>query len=76
LGDIHTTVTSLKLYGTYALNRQSGVRLDDIYDQYKTDDWTWSRWSYTDAAPGGTTVTQDPNQKVNFVGVSYYDRFQ
>jgi hypothetical protein len=42
------------------------------FDQYRTDDWTWANWVYTD----GTTVTQDPNQKVHFIGVSYYYRFQ
>ena len=70
--DSTTKVTTLKLYGKYALDRQSGVRLDWIYDQYQTDDWTWSRWVYAD----GTTVMQDPNQKVNFVGVTYYYKFQ
>ena len=72
LPDITTKVTTLKLYGKYALDRKSGVRLDLIYDQYQTDDWTWSRWVYSD----GTTVLQDPDQKVNYVGVSYYYKFQ
>ncbi len=72
LDSIETKVTTFGLYGKYALNRQSGVRLDWIYDQYQTDDWTWSRWVYAD----GTTVMQDPNQKVNFVGVTYYYKFQ
>jgi len=26
----------------------SGIRLDYIYDRYKTDDWTWSNWMYAD----------------------------
>lgn len=71
LNDIHTKIDTFKLYGKYAIDRHSGVRLDYIYDQYKTDDWTWANWVYTD----GTTVRQDPNQKVNFVGVSYYYKF-
>jgi len=71
LPDITTKVTTLKLYGKYALDRMSGVRVDWIYDQYQTDDWTWSRWIYAD----GTTVLQDPDQKVNFVGVTYYYKF-
>jgi len=72
LPDITTKVTTLRFYGKYALDRMSGVRLDLIYDQYQTDDWTWSRWIYSD----GTTVLQDPNQKVNFLGVTYYYKFQ
>lgn len=72
LPDIHTKVTSLQLYGKYALTRQSGLRVDYIYDRYQTDDWTWANWIY----PDGTTILQDPDQKVNFVGVSYYYKFQ
>jgi MtrB/PioB family decaheme-associated outer membrane protein len=72
LPDIETKVTTLKLYGKYALNRHSGVRVDYIYDRYETDDWTWANWVYTD----GTTVLQEPDQKVNFVGVSYYYRWR
>ena len=72
LPDIHTKVTTLKLYGKYALTRQSGLRVDYIYDRYQTDDWTWANWVY----PDGTTVLQNPDQKVNFVGASYYYKFQ
>ena len=72
LPNITTKVTSLKLYGKYALDRRSGVRLDYVYDQYQTDDWTWALWNYGD----GTTVLQNPEQKVNYVGVSYYYKFQ
>ena len=72
LPDIDTKVTTLKVYGTYALNRHSDIRVDYIHDRYETDDWTWTTWTYTD----GTTLTQDPDQKVNFVGVSYYYRWK
>jgi MtrB/PioB family decaheme-associated outer membrane protein len=72
LPDIHTKVTTLKLYGKYMLDRSSGIRVDFIHDRYKTDDWTWANWTYTTSVDGGTTVLQDPDQKVNFIGVSYY----
>ena len=75
LPDIETKVTTLKLYGKYALNRYSGVRVDYIYDRYQTDDWTWANWNYS-VLDGGTTVRQEPDQKVNFVGVSYYYRWR
>jgi len=71
LRTIPTKIDRFQLYGKYAIDHHSGVRLDYIFDQYRTDDWTWSRWIYSD----GTTVMQDPNQKVNFVGVSYYYKF-
>jgi MtrB/PioB family decaheme-associated outer membrane protein len=72
LPDITTKLTRINLFGKYALQKNSGVRLDYIYDRYKTDDWTWSTWMYAD----GTTITQNPDQKVNFFGVTYYYRWQ
>lgn len=72
LPDIHNKTTSLKLFGTYALQKQSTVRLDYIHDRRTTDDWTWSGFTYND----GTTVYLDPNQKVHFIGVSYIYKFQ
>ncbi len=74
LADIDTEVTTVKLSAKYALRRNADVRLTYIHDQYKTDDWTWANWNYS-VVDGGTTVLQDPNQKVDFVGVSYYYRF-
>ncbi len=71
---IHTKVTSLKLSAKYALQRNSGVRVIYSYDRYRTDDWTWANWNYS-PADGGTTVLQNPNQKVNFIGVAYYYRW-
>jgi hypothetical protein len=74
LVDINTKVTTVKLAAKYALRRNAGVRVTYIHDQYKTDDWTWANWNYS-VVDGATTVLQDPNQKVDFVGVSYYYRF-
>jgi len=70
--DVSTQLTRLNLFLKYALAKNQGLRLDYIYDQFKTDDWTWTSWNFTD----GTRLTQNPDQKVNFVGVSYYFRFQ
>lgn len=70
--DINTKLTTIKLWGAYALAKNSGIRVYYIFDRFDTDDWTWTSWVYTD----GTTVSQDPRQTVNFLGVSYYYRFQ
>jgi MtrB/PioB family decaheme-associated outer membrane protein len=72
LPNVKTQLTRLNLFGRYMLQKNAGVRLDYIYDRYKTDDWTWSNWMYAD----GTRVTQDPDQTVNFVGVTYFVRWQ
>jgi MtrB/PioB family decaheme-associated outer membrane protein len=72
LPDSHTKTTRLNLFARYALQKNSGVRLDYIYDRFKTDDWTWASWTFAD----GTTLTENPTQRVNFLGVSYYYKFQ
>jgi len=72
LPDVHNKLTRLNLFARYALQKNSGVRLDYIYDRFKTDDWTWESWTYAD----GTHLAENPTQKVNFLGVSYYYRFQ
>ena len=71
LPDVSTRLTSLKLFGKYAIQKNAGVRLDYIYDRFKTDDWTWTTWTYTD----GTQLTQNPTQTVHFIGLSGYYRF-
>jgi MtrB/PioB family decaheme-associated outer membrane protein len=70
--DIDTKLTTFKLWATYALAKNSGIRLDYIFDRFDTNDWTWTTWVYSD----GTTITQEPRQTVNFLGLSYYYRFQ
>lgn len=70
--DVNYKVTTFKLRGSYALTKASSLRLQYIYDRFKTDDWYWMSFTYGD----GTTVTQEPDQKVHFVGVAYQYRFQ
>jgi MtrB/PioB family decaheme-associated outer membrane protein len=72
LPDVSSKVTKLNLFGKYALQKNSGIRLDYVYDRFSTDDFTWATWSYV----VGTRVLPDPVQKVQFVGASYYYRFQ
>ncbi|WP_317535113.1 MtrB/PioB family decaheme-associated outer membrane protein [Nitrosomonas sp. Is37] len=60
------------LFARYALQKNLGLRLDYILDYFKTNEWTWNRWTYTD----GTQLTQDTNQLVNFLGLSAYYSWQ
>ncbi len=66
LPDIVYRQTALKLYGKYALDKTSSVRVDLIHQRNSINDWAWP-FAYSD----GTTVTQQPNQNVSFIGVSY-----
>lgn len=68
---INNKTASLKLYGVYALAKNTSLRLDYVYDRRTTNDWTWTNWVYAD----GTTLRQDPNQNVQFIAVSYNRKF-
>lgn len=75
LDNINTKVTTLRLFGKYAIDKQSGLRLEYVHDRYRTDDWTWANWTYSAAQDGGTTVLQNGTQNVDFIGAAYYYRF-
>jgi len=68
----HHQLTRITVYGKYALEKNSGIRLDYVYDRYSSDDWTWQTWMYAD----GTRLVENSLQKVNFFLVSYYYRWR
>ena len=72
LPDIRTKLQRVNVFGRYALQKNSGVRLDLVFERFETDDWTWPTWAYAD----GTRLQENPVQKASFVGASYYYRFQ
>ena len=72
LPNIEYNRTTLQLYGRYALMKNAGVRVQYIYDRFKTNDFTWTSWVYTD----GTRVLQNPTQTVHFIGISGYYEFR
>ena len=72
LPDIVTRTTTATVFGRYELNERSSVRVDLTYDDYTTDDWTWSTFTYRD----GTHAFNDPDDSVYFVGVSYAYRWR
>lgn len=63
---------SLRMFADYALQRNSGVRLNMVVDRRRNNDWTWTDFTYND----GTTVTNVPSENTTFVGVSYYYRWR
>lgn len=73
----------LKLFADVALDRQSGLRVDFIYEHRKTNDWTWQNYVYGPGTAGtsatttdGTTVRDLGAQNTRFVGVSYHHRWR
>jgi len=71
LPDITYKQTMFRLFGRYALNKNMGIRVDYIFDRYRTNDWTWTTWRYVD----GTVLAEDPNQTVHFIGVTFNYRY-
>ncbi len=79
LADITNKLTRLKLFGDYAVDKNSNVRIEATHERWQTDDWTWS---FSTGAPftfgtttDGTVVTARPIQSVNFIGARYIYKF-
>ncbi len=71
LPDIVFRQTTLRLFGRYEIDKSSAVRLSLVHQRSRWNDWAFGfngvPFSYAD----GTTVSQQPNQAVTFVGVTY-----
>lgn len=65
LPDITYRQTTLKLFANYDLEKKSSVRVDLIHQHASVNDWT--PLVYSD----NSTVTQNQDQNVNYVGVTY-----
>lgn len=72
LPDINWLQTTFKLFGTYAYDQNTKLRLDYVHDRRKTDDWTWANYTYAD----GTWLGQEPLEKVHFLGASVQYSFR
>jgi MtrB/PioB family decaheme-associated outer membrane protein len=66
LPEVKYTLKTLKLFAEYAMRQDLALRLDVVHDRWKTNDWLWTNFVYSD----GTTLSQDDSQKTTFAGVS------
>jgi MtrB/PioB family decaheme-associated outer membrane protein len=71
LPDVTYRQTALKLYGNYALDKRSAVRVDLIHQRNDVTDWTWGYNGVPFTYSDGTTVSQKQSQSVGFIGVTY-----
>jgi MtrB/PioB family decaheme-associated outer membrane protein len=62
---------ALKMFGKYALDPRSAVRVDLVHQQSRFYDWTWSYGGVPFAYSDGTTVTQNQKQNVSYIGITY-----
>lgn len=76
LPDVRYRLVRLKLYGEYALEKNSYLRVDFIHDRSFFNEWTYNfngvPFTYSD----NTTLNAQQHQIVSFIGVSYVYRFR
>lgn len=70
--DSSTKRTKLDLFASYAVKKNVDVRLKYVYDRFRTDDWTWTTWAYSD----GSQLFESPKQAVHFIGLIVNYRFR
>ncbi len=71
LPDVTYRQTALKLFGNYALDKRSAVRLDFVHQRTNANDWAWNYNGVPLTYSDGTTLNQKQSQSVNFVGITY-----
>jgi len=76
LPDVTYRVTSLKVYGKYALKDNADIRVDLVHQSVQFDEWTWGNNGTPFAYSDNTTVAMQPNQHVTFLGASYVYKFR
>jgi len=80
LPDIRSTASKLNLFAEYAVSGNADLRLDFVYERWRTNDWTWE---FSDGTPfiygttqDGTVVIADDRQSSTFVGLRYKYNFK
>jgi hypothetical protein len=76
LPDVTYRVTRLKLYGKYAVDKNSDIRVDALFQHTKLDEWTWGYNGVPFAYSDNTTVSLQPNQSATFIGATYIYRLK
>lgn len=76
LPDVSYRVTSLKLFGKYALQKNADIRVDLVHQSVDFKEWTWVYNGTPFAYSDNTTVSLQQTQSVNFLGASYIYKFR
>ena len=75
LPDVKYTSNTLNLFGKYAVDKQSDIRVSMVYQRATMDEWTWSNNGVSFVYGDNTTVKMSPEQTVTFIGASYIYKF-
>lgn len=76
LPDVVFRQTTLRLYSLFTLEKNSALRLDLIHQRTKLDEWTWGYNGVPFAYSDNTTISQQTEQNVTFLGVTYIYKWQ
>lgn len=75
LPDVRYTSNTLNLFGKYALDKKSDIRVSLMYQRATLDEWSWSNNGVSFVYGDNTTVKMSPEQTVTFIGASYIYKF-
>lgn len=76
LPDVTYRVTSLKLFGKYALQKNADIRVNLVHQRVEFNEWTWGYNGVPFTYSDNTTVSMQQNQSVTFLGASYIYKFR
>ncbi len=71
LPDVTFRQFTVKMFGKYALQKNSAVRLDLIHQHTKMNEWTWGYNGTPFAYSDNTSVYLNPRQNVTYLGATY-----
>lgn len=75
LPDVRYTSNTLNLFGKYALDKKSDIRVSMVYQRATLDEWSWANNGVSFVYGDNTTVKMSPEQTVTFIGASYIYKF-
>lgn len=76
LPDVVFRQKTLQLYGIFSIEKSSAMRVDVIHQDTHFDEWTWGYNNVPFTYSDNTTVSQQTDQKVTFIGVTYIYKWQ
>ncbi|MDD5175046.1 MAG: MtrB/PioB family decaheme-associated outer membrane protein [Sterolibacterium sp.] len=76
LPDVKYRLTTLKLFGKYALEKNVDFRIDLAHQRARLEEWTWGYNGVPFAYSDNTSVGLQPNQSVTYLGATYIYRMR
>jgi len=67
---------NLNLFGKYALDKSSDIKVNLIHQRYYSNEWFWNNNGTSFFFTDGTTVSQKDQQNTTFLGATYIHKFQ